>query len=261
MRSSYSSAMMATSRMVVVSSSCVERVAAQQRVREDDDVAGRHVGEGAEAQEGVHLQQLERQRHLHRHPLDQLGDAADHAAVRVPGDDVDHHDGRSLLDDVETLVDLLERGALAQGLLDELAARLGGGVHVQIGTTDKVNSPPPCAPASTARTTRADHLASVRRAGSGWGPPPPGCRRSAAGRETGSRGHGGLLAHPGGDAARGGHRAVGASTLSPRGAATTTERTVAETPKTGALTGPATPSATSTSTCATSWTPARGGGA
>src|SRR6185436_18812838 len=53
----------------------------EQRVREDDDVPGGHVRESAEAQEGVHLQQLQRERDFHRHALDELGHTAYDGAV------------------------------------------------------------------------------------------------------------------------------------------------------------------------------------
>src|SRR6267142_436261 len=104
----------------------VERLAAQQRVREDDDVASGDVGEGAEPHERVHLEELQRERHLHGDALDELRDATNDGAVGVPSENVDHDDRRALLDDEETLVDLLERRALAERLLDDLAAGLRG---------------------------------------------------------------------------------------------------------------------------------------
>src|SRR5213078_3617784 len=143
----------------------IERVAAEDGVGEQHGVLGGIDGERAEPQVAVELEQLLGERAVDVDALHQLRHAAHHGAVVAPRHDVDHDVGRTLLDDVERVVDLAKRGGAVQRALDQQRGGNLGRVHAPLlaRVPCRVIGDAPAAMTRSPRSARA-MLAAVRLA-------------------------------------------------------------------------------------------------
>ena len=107
----------------------VERWTAEDAVNKQHQATDMVVRERTEAELSIESKELDRQLLFHLDALDELGAAANERAVFTEWNDIDHHIGRALLNNVQAVVDFSERALGAQGAFNNQGASHFSGIH------------------------------------------------------------------------------------------------------------------------------------